>query len=127
MKLHHAFLLGASFTIALATAEAQVLNKLKSKGDQKAGEAIDKLFSGKDKKKNTDGSSGSAGTNQTGDNNGNSGGNNSSSGGSGSPSNTSGGGLISTPPDVKQNLKDAEGSYKKASYGEARYSLQQAM
>lgn len=35
--------------------------------------------------------------------------------------------MISTPPDVKQNLTDAETSYKAASYGEARYALQQAM
>jgi hypothetical protein len=38
-----------------------------------------------------------------------------------------GGGLVTTPPDVKQNLADAETSYKAASYGEARYAVQQAM
>jgi hypothetical protein len=43
------------------------------------------------------------------------------------PTNKGGGGLISTPPDVKQNLSDAEASYKKGSYGEARYAVQQAM
>jgi hypothetical protein len=35
--------------------------------------------------------------------------------------------LISTPPDVVQNLADADAAYKKASYGEARYAVQQAM
>lgn len=43
------------------------------------------------------------------------------------PSNKGGGGLISTPPDVKQNLADAETSFKAGSYGEARYAVQQAM
>jgi len=43
------------------------------------------------------------------------------------PSNKGGGGLISTPPDVKQNLAEAETSYKAGSYGEARYAVQQAM
>lgn len=47
--------------------------------------------------------------------------------GSGRPTNTTGGGLISTPPDVNQNLADAETSYASGSYGEARYAVQQAM
>ncbi|NJN42040.1 MAG: hypothetical protein HC811_07285 [Flammeovirgaceae bacterium] len=47
--------------------------------------------------------------------------------GGNNPSNTSGGGLVTTPPDVKQNLDDAESSYKSSGYNEARYSLQQAM
>ena len=126
MKHHHALMLAAALALSInTTAEAQVLNKLKSKGDQKAGEAIDKLFSGKDKNKNqTQGQTGTTG--QTGTSgSGNSSEN--SSGNSGHPSNNSGGGLISTPPDVKKNLADAETSYKAASYGEARYALQQAM
>lgn len=110
--------------IAIAAAsgsQAQVLNKLKNKGEQKAGEAIDELFSGKKKNKNANGSS----SNGTPDNN--SGNNGNQNGGSGRPSNNGGGGLVSTPPDVKQNLDDAEAAYKKASYGEARYAVQQAM
>lgn len=43
------------------------------------------------------------------------------------PANKGGGGLTATPPDVKQNLSDAETSYKAGSYGEARYAVQQAM
>ena len=43
------------------------------------------------------------------------------------PTNKGGGGLIATPPDVKQNLAEAETSYKAGSYGEARYAVQQAM
>lgn len=123
MKLRHAILLGASLSLSLGSAQAQVLNKLKNKGDQKAGEAIDKLFSGKDKKK-TDQNQGQTGTTGQSGTSGNSGG---SSKSSGNPSNNGGGGLISTPPDVKQNLTDAETSYKAASYGEARYAVQQAM
>lgn len=123
MKLHHAILLGASLSLSLATAQAQVLNKLKNKGDQKAGEAIDKLFSGKDKNKTKETQGQNGTTNQPGT----TGTNGNSSGNSGNPSNKSGGGLISTPPDVKQNLTDAEKSYKAASYGEARYAVQQAM
>ena len=43
------------------------------------------------------------------------------------PTNKGGGGLITTPPDVNQNLSDAEAAFKSASYGEARYAVQQAM
>lgn len=93
---------------------AQVLNRLKGKGEQKAGEAIDHLFNGK--KKKADQSANGNGTAAEG----------SSTSGS-SPVNKSGGGLISTPPDVKQNLDDAESAYKKSSYGESRYAIQQAM
>jgi hypothetical protein len=35
--------------------------------------------------------------------------------------------MISTPPDVKQNLADAETAYKAGQYGEARHAVQQAM
>ena len=123
MKQHYALLLAASVALSISTAQAQVLNRLKNKSDQKAGEAIDKLFSGKDKKK-TDQSAGQTGNGTTGNGSTRS---ENSSGGSNNPSNKSGGGLISTPPDVKQNLIAAETSYKAASYGEARYAVQQAM
>ena len=43
------------------------------------------------------------------------------------PTNKGGGGLITTPPDVNQNLSDAENAFKSASYAEARYAVQQAM
>ena len=43
------------------------------------------------------------------------------------PTNKGGGGLIATPPNVNQNLADAEKSYKAGSFGEARYAVQQAM
>ncbi|HEX8061188.1 MAG TPA: hypothetical protein VF473_09650 [Cyclobacteriaceae bacterium] len=119
-------LVACAFMVASGL-QAQVLNKLKNKSEQKAGEAIDNLFSGK--KKNTGNGTG----NNNGSNNGSSSGNsssssgNSSSGGSGTRSNNTGGGLGSTAPDVNQNLADADAAYKKASYGEARYAVQQAM
>lgn len=124
MKLYHAIAFGTSLLLVSAGAEAQVLNRLKqkveSKTEQKAGEEIDKLFGGK---KNQSGGSTTGGTNTGGQTTGG----NTTGGGAGNPSNQGGGGLISTPPDVKQNLADAEAAYKKNSYGEARYSVQQAM
>lgn len=43
------------------------------------------------------------------------------------PSNNNGQGLISTPPDVKENLTNAEISFKSGTYADARYAVQQAM
>src|SRR2546423_10494082 len=41
--------------------------------------------------------------------------------------NNTGQGLISTPPDVNQNLTEAEASFAKNKYTDARYSVQQAI
>ena len=41
--------------------------------------------------------------------------------------NKGGAGLVTTPPDVKENLNAAESSFKSANYGEARSALQQAI
>ena len=130
MKFRQVLVLAVVASIWAAPSQAQVLNRLKNKvegkGEQKAGEAIDNLFDGKKKDQsstgNTGGQEGQSGqTGQGGQ------GTSGSGTGSGSPSNKGGGGLVSTPPDVKQNLADAETAYKKSSYGEARYSVQQAM
>lgn len=43
------------------------------------------------------------------------------------PGNKGGGGLVTTPPDVKENLTAAETAFKGGNYGEARYAVQQAM
>ena len=126
MKFHNVLALGAGLCLASVGTDAQVLNRLKqkveNKTEQKAGQEIDKLFVGK---KNQSGNQSCQGG-QSG-----AGGKQGGQGGSGSggsnPSNKGGGGLISTPPDVNQNLIDAEAAYKKNSYGEARYSVQQAM
>jgi hypothetical protein len=85
--------------------------KLKQKAKQLAEKAVDKEVDE------------AVGTNDSG----NSGSTGSGSSGGNHPTNKSGGGLITTPPDVKQNLSDAESSYKAKSYGEARYAVQQAM
>lgn len=120
MKIKYLLTVGALLIIPVVS-NAQVLNRLKQKAanktEQKVGEEIDKLFSGK-KKDQTGGQQGQNGSNGS-DGSTGSGGNN--------PANNTGGGLISTPPDVNQNLTDAENAYKKNSYGEARYSVQQAM
>lgn len=89
-----------------------VLNRLKQKAEQAAERALDKKLNSK---QSTGGTTTGPGGSGSGDNSTN------------NPSNTTGGGLISTPPDVKQNLADAEASYKTKSYGEARYAVQQAM
>lgn len=93
--------------------QGQLLNKLKQKAEQAANNAVDKKLNGKNATPTSGGTAttGPGGTSSSGSN----------------PSNTTGGGLISTPPDVKQNLADAEASYKTKSYGEARYAVQQAM
>jgi hypothetical protein len=93
------------------TGSAQGLaGKLKQKAQKMAEKAVDKKVD-----QTIDG-----GSNDTGNSGpGNSGGNH--------PTNKGGGGLVTTPPDVNQNLSDAETSYKAKSYGEARYSVQQAM
>ncbi len=113
--------------LAIATAgNSQVLNRLKNRAannaEQKAGEAIDNLFSGK--KKNQTDQANTPGTNGPGSANGQ---NTMGAPGGGNPANRGGGGLISTPPDVKQNLADAEAAYKKNELGESRYAVQQAM
>ena len=53
--------------------------------------------------------------------------NGSSSTGKNNPSNSTGQGLITTPPNVDENLTASETAFKGGNYGEARYSLQQAM
>jgi len=94
--------------LGTGTASAQFLNKLK----QKAENAIDKKM-GINQNQTSGNSTPVPGT--------------SGSNGTGNPANNTGGGLISTPPDVKQNLSDAETSYKSSGYADARHSVQQAM
>jgi hypothetical protein len=107
-------LLAGCMVFILAHASGQgLVGKLKQKASQAAEKALEKKADEKTGVNNTD----SGNTNETE--------NNASS--SGRPSNKGGGGLVSTPPDVKQNLSDAESSFKNGSYGEARYAVQQAM
>jgi hypothetical protein len=94
--------------------QAQFLKKLKEKAENVVNKTTDK-------KDNT-------ANDQTGGNNSSNTGSNGSTGPKyGKPSNKGGGGLVNTPPDVKENLNAAETSFKNASYGESRYAIQQAM
>ena len=101
------------FFIPLLTAsytEAQLLKKLKDKVNQAVDKTIDK------KVPDAGGNKSPEGTNQP------------TSGGAGKPSNTKGGGLSnSTPPDVNQQMSDAEKSHEQGNYSDARYSIQQAL
>jgi hypothetical protein len=110
-------LAGTAALLLAFSANAQgIMGKLKQKASNAAEKALEKKAEDK----------AGVNTNDNGQNSGNS----SSSGGStssGAPSNNKGGGLVSTPPDVKQNLADAETAHKAGSYGEARYNVQQAM
>ena len=92
-------------TVCVDSISAQdLLNKLK----KKAGEQVINKIGGK--KPNSTGNQNPNNTN-TGNN----------------PTNQGGGGLITTPPDVNQNLADADVAFKANKYGEARYAVQQAM
>jgi hypothetical protein len=103
--------------ICFATpASAQLLNKLKKKAENAVENEANKAISG-DQNKNS-------GQGNNSNNNGNSSNSNNNSGGL---SQNQGGGLSTTPPDVKQNLADGEVAFKGGKYGEARYSIQQAM
>jgi len=114
--MKHVFVCLASVTMILValTSSAQFLNKLKQKAENKLENSLDKKL-GTGQPKSGQGSTGTS-TNQGGNAN-----------GGGLGQNQSGGGLISTPPDVNQNLADGEVAFKGGNYGEARYSIQQAM
>ena len=110
-------LAGCAILFAFSIYGQGLVGKLKQKASQAAEKALEK------KAEEKTGISSGTGTNDQG----NPGDGSSNSGSAGRPSNKGGGGLISTPPDVNQNLADAETAYKSGSYGEARYSVQQAM
>ncbi len=97
-----------------STAEAQLLKKLKQKAEQaldkKADQTIDNA-AGTDNSQaqGNGGSQGSAGSRNN------------------NPGNKGGAGLVTTPPDVKENVGTAETVFNQGKYSEARYSVQQAM
>ena len=93
----------------LLSVQAQFIKKLK----EKVAEVSEKV-SAPETTQSQNGTATSAGGPATG-------------GGNSNPRNTSGGGLISTPPDVKENLASAETSFAGGKYSEARYAVQQAM
>lgn len=93
-----------------------VLGKIKQKAGRAAERIVDKKIDekidGETPQGRTGSSTGSGATGRTGKN---------------SPSNKGGGGLITTPPDVKENLTSAGTAFKAGTYGDARYAVQQAM
>ena len=116
MKLK--LLLSAIAICALFSVNAQgLVGKLKQKASQAADKALEKKVN--EKTGNTSNTSTDQNQNQD---------QQSSDNNSGArPQNKGGAGLVSTPPDVNQNLSEAESSYKSGSYGDARYAVQQAM
>lgn len=89
-----------------------LVGKLKQKAEQAAEKAAQKKAAEETGIETNDSNNGTSGSSQNSTNR---------------PTNKGGGGLITTPPDVNQNLSDAESAFKSASYGEARYAVQQAM
>ena len=98
---------------ACTAIQAQLLKKLKEKAE--------KVVKGNDA--TNDGTNNNNGGN-TGNN---SGGTNNNGPTYGKPSNKGGGGLVSAPPDVNENLTTAETAFKANNLSEARYAVQQAM
>ena len=114
--MHSKILLIGVALVMSCTVNAQgLLGKLKQKAEQAAENAAEKKAREK------------AGISNGGNGQSDSGNSGSTNSGSGNPSNKGGGGLVTTPPDVKANLTDAESAYKSNSYGDARYAVQQAM
>lgn len=93
-----------------------LMGKLKQKAEQAAEDALEKKA--KEKAGVNSGGNNSSGSSNSG---------NTNSGGGNNPTNKGGGGLVTTPPDVKENLSDAASAFKSKSYGDARYAVQQAM
>jgi hypothetical protein len=114
--LHKMFTCCAVAVLMLPAAYGQgILKKIKDKAQQTTDKIIDKKID-----------------DAVGTNNSNNGPNSgtpdmSSVGRSGKPSNKSGEGLISTPPNVNDNLVSAETAFKASKYSDARYSVRQAM
>jgi len=95
-----------------------LLKKIKQKANQAAervvDKKIDKAIEDKTGIPSNDGSTSASGSP-------------SGSSGSNRPGNKGGAGLVTTPPDVNQNLGEAETAFKANNYGEARHAVQQAM
>lgn len=104
--------------LVLSTANGQgILKKIKDKAQQAADKAIDKKIDNAVGIDNNNSNSNSNSNNAD----------MSSVGRSGKPVNKGGEGLISTPPNVNDNLTSAETSFKAGKYSDARYSVRQAM
>ncbi|MDQ3291406.1 MAG: hypothetical protein M3Q05_08970 [Bacteroidota bacterium] len=87
-------------------AKAQLLNKVRQKLENAAEQSVNKAL-GTDKNASTSPTPSTSSGNRA--------------------RNKGGAGLVTTPPDVKENLTDAESKYKAGQYGQSRAALQQAM
>lgn len=110
------------------SANAQgLLNKIKQKAAEAAEKALDKktdeLINGKKQNQGSENNSSIAPDNAGGSVTGNTGTQVSANG----PRNKSGAGLVTTPPDVKENLNSTEAALKASNYSDARYALKQAI
>jgi hypothetical protein len=100
-------------TCFVTVTQAQFLKKLKDKVEKKVLDKTD------DSKKND---------NSNNNSNSQSSGNDQQQNSGGKPTNKGGGGLKNTaPPDVNQQIVDAEQAHKAGNYSDARYSIQQAL
>lgn len=95
------------------SANAQVLKKLKEKAANAAERVVDKKIEQKTDQVIDDTSSKNTENKET--------------TGKNRIRNTGGAGLVTTPPDVKENLASAETAFKGENYGAARYAIKQAI
>lgn len=117
MLMNVKLLLPVCLLMTVTAVNAQgLVGKLKQKANEAAEKALEQKARDKAGVPSSDQNSNEEGS-----------GNGPSKSSSGKPQNKTGGGLVSTPPDVNQNLGDAESSYKMGKYNEARYAIQQAM
>ncbi len=109
-KLFRLYLVLCSLFL-FAPAQGQFLKKLKEKASQVTNKVVDKKV---DEAVGTGDNSSSSPA--------------SGNAAPGKPRNKGGAGLTNTPPpDVKQQMTDAEAAYKQNKFSEARYSVQQAL
>ncbi|MGZ3937602.1 MAG: hypothetical protein ACXVLT_02740 [Flavisolibacter sp.] len=114
--LHKLLTCCAVAMMVLSAANGQgILKKIKDKAQQAADKVVDKKIDDAVGNNSNNGNSNSAPPDM------------SSVGRSGKPSNKGGEGLISTPPNVNDNLSSAETAFKAGKYSDARYSVRQAM
>jgi hypothetical protein len=100
-----------SFCLTYAAHSQGILKKMKQKMEQTADKVVDKKVDDAIGNTNNQAANPSM-PSTTGKNN---------------PTNKGGQGLISTPPNVNENLASAEAAFKGGKYNEARYAVQQAM
>ena len=110
----------AAGCLVFCTTHAQFnpLKKLKQKAEQVANQKTDEAI---DKAVGIDNGSNASGNGAQGQ------GSSSSAGNRNNPNNKGGAGLVTTPPNVKENLGTAETVFSQGKYSEARYAVQQAM